>query len=709
MATIAVEHTFTGSTIKYSDPYDSSKTVLGKWIVQNTGVNDSDKYAGPFPVVCARPIEESASRACTYPHVIDVGNNTHWVFLAENSAAAVTRTIVLYRFNTATQVCSWRGVITLTYPTATAHTIRGLRVQRHLYTTGTVAVSGTAVTGTSTAWQTARYAVGGRIGFGSTDPNAITTWYYITAISSDTSITLSYSAGTISAGTAFVIEELRIITVTTNATTTNGGLYVAKGINYDDFVIGGTTVAAATTTDNVKAVYWLTDAATALNIAAGGIGLGTASDTSQIVYVINADAASTLRVYKYDIRVALSGLSAGKSTSAFLYRTGANTVPGTISQTNSSRLATLNHGPGAGTSCLYLATTTRILRCPESAIMDGSPSIVSDCLIENPTGGTNVMPAISYTSVEYAGTIDRLLIGGSATQRNYVASYQNFGEKLELNFGSSTNNQDQSLANPGSPTFPHFYLNNCAMWSEDGILYMLRTGITSPTNQLYILPFSADWNFAASTNGRLISKKILTPNCIKYKRFSAVDIDIIGSNSLGLPPECWRTFYRTNGIDDNTGNWTAMDAGGNLSSVSGAPAIQFMFEFRIIGPMSLSAKIYAFSVTYEDDSTDDHFRFSMDRSSSVNNLFVWKFVKGFGTNVPALAVKLYDAVTNTLLLKDFTTNGSYGVWQKSTDGCLTWSAYSSSDKSNETTYIRYAPTSLSYNVKIRSVLTSISD
>jgi hypothetical protein len=46
MAKRVVEHTFTGGTVMY-DAYDSSKTVLGDLIRQQTGALPTDKFAGP--------------------------------------------------------------------------------------------------------------------------------------------------------------------------------------------------------------------------------------------------------------------------------------------------------------------------------------------------------------------------------------------------------------------------------------------------------------------------------------------------------------------------------------------------------------------------------------------------------------------------------------------------------------------------------------
>jgi hypothetical protein len=65
---------------------------------------------------------------------------------------------------------------------------------------------------------------------------------------------------------------------------------------------------------------------------------------------------------------------------------------------------------------------------------------------------------------------------------------------------------------------------------------------------------------------------------------------------------------------------------------------------------------------------------------------------------------LYNAVTGDLLIDDSTVSPD-GTWEKTTDG-TTWSAYGTlSDKSNETTYIRYTPASLGDNIKVRAVLT----
>ena len=75
----------------------------------------------------------------------------------------------------------------------------------------------------------------------------------------------------------------------------------------------------------------------------------------------------------------------------------------------------------------------------------------------------------------------------------------------------------------------------------------------------------------------------------------------------------------------------------------------------------------------------------------------------FSSAVPTLRIRLYNAISGQLLVDDYTT-GTGGTWEKTTDG-TTWGSYNTTDKGNETTYIRYTPLSLYDNIKIRAVLT----
>ena len=130
MAKRAVDHVFTGITTPYTS-YDSTKTVLGDLIQQYTGSNATDKFAGPAKIGVARPAETSVSIPGIYPHIV-----------------------------------SWIN-------------------KEGYYSTGTISVSGTSVSGTGTDWLSDGVPIGARIGFGSTNSSEITTWYNILTIPSE--------------------------------------------------------------------------------------------------------------------------------------------------------------------------------------------------------------------------------------------------------------------------------------------------------------------------------------------------------------------------------------------------------------------------------------------------------------------------------------------------------------------------------------------
>lgn len=704
MSKNCVEHVFNGLTVVLPT-YDSTKTMIGDAIIQNSGASDLDSWVGPAPVGYARPQEVSTAYASAFPYVIDFSSTISWVFLADNTAAGATRRITLYTYNKSTQDFSWSGFITLTFPTATSHTIRAYRVARYLYTTGTVGVSGTAVTGSGTSWSTARYASGARIGFGSTNPTQISQWYVISSIDSNTGITLSSSAGTIASGTSYVIEELRIVVATTNATTTNGGLFLAKGINIMDFSGTGTTIAAAISTDNVKAVYWLKDASTITMTTAAGVGfLPAASDTQHDLYFLNSESSS-IRIFSFNLRAALT-VSSGASTNAFVLKTGVpSALTGVVSQTNNGRYANASHGPGSGVPSIYFVTTTRIYRAQISLIVDSSTNFIVDSMVEIPAGSTSTFAASgAMSSIEYSSEYDRFIITTNGSSKQYITSYNTNADPMDVCWGINDFQLDQSTMDPGA--IPHVQTASTAfsVWSEAGYMYICKNGSTAGTNILYCVPAKCHWDWASSTNQRVITPALATPNSTKYYRVYVNSQEWIGTANLGQNLEPIRVYARSSGISDNSGAWTLLPQNNSLSTIPVSSQIQFMIEYRICGGPMLPGRVYALTCVYEDFSTDSHFQPSAGLSSTTNNRFAWRFSTAFGGTVPTLRVRLYDATNNNLLVDDY-TNSPTGTFEKSTNGGSSWGSWNTTDKGNETTYLRYTPASIGTGITVRALLT----
>lgn len=707
MSKVAIEHLFTGDTVAYT-AYDHTKTVLGKHMTQRTGVNAADRHVGPTQIVLARPMEQSTAIPSIYPHAIDVSPTITWLFTADGAGAGTSRRISRFTYNKSSQTLDWNGFITLSGLT-TNHTIRGMRAIRETYSTGTVEVSGTTVTGTGTAWTDRKIAVGARIGFGSTNPNSIVSWNYITAIGSNTSITVQ-AGDTVSAGTPYVIEEIRILIATTASVNTNGGLFLAKGINADDFAPVGTVISlASATTDNLKALYWLADASTVTNTISAGIALDDfIDDDTHYVYVLNANTTTSASIFKYNIRAGLNSIASGKTTDAFMYKTGTQSVTGVISQTNNCRLATTQHGPGKDTSCMYFVTTTRAYRVPEHAITDGNSTFIADVMVEIPPGGSTTTSLTgSWGSIEYTADLDSFIITCGAAARMYLTKFSTIAGPLDFMFGVSTVQIDQSTSDSG--TTPHINVTGAthSVWIEDGIAYICKNGTTALLNFLYILPISMHWNTHVNSDAnRIITPALSTADATELYRVYLNEKQVFGSENFGVSPEPYKVYARTAGIEDNTGSWTKIDYSGDLTGISPGTHIQFMIEFRIAGHLCVPAALYGVTVVYEKFENDSHYQASMGNSSVIDKQFAWRFSTAFGGSVPDLRVRLYDAITNGLLLDD-NTDSPKGTFERSTDNGENWTAWNNTDKGNETTYLRYTPASLGDNIKVKALLTQL--
>ena len=746
-----------------------------------------------LPTSMTNITDNTGNVAHAYPYVHQWSENIFWIFVASIATAAATRTISFFEYNLSGNTTTYKGVITLQgTQIAGSKTVRGFRAYVYNTTGGTVSTSGlsTTLTGSGTAWQSDRIAAGARIGFGSNDATEISTWYTISSIASDTSLTLD-TAVDISAGTSYVIEEIRIFLAVTNATTQNGGLYIIKGLNYSTFALGGLSITESTTVDNIRASYLLKDFApstvtvtiaspgvftlnnhglrlneavfltttgalptgfvigttyfvTSTNLAANtftlsatyngaainssgsqsgthtlhsGMSTNTAglamdeptSATEHNIYLLNAEVSSTsVRFMKYNVKASLTPNSAAGATGALSARTSFNTLTGTITQFNNGRIFTVQHGTGSGIKSLYFTTTTRVVRTSVSLIVDNSLNILEEQMQEVPPGGQgNVVYTLtnSLYAVDYSSTLDRLLISTNAGRFGaYAAKFDtNTNNWYDKIFGINANRYKLSTTPSGTVdgVFPQAVQT---LWSEAGLFFVIPNSTTAGLNWLYIFPGGADGYFASYSNQRVITPKLATTNASNLYRAYVENADYLGNYQLGFPPEPFRFYFRTSGIDDNSGTWIEVPEGGDLSPYAASSHIQFMFELDTLGEVCVPTKIYSVTCIYDDSTTDVHYQPSIKYSDYVNKRFAWWFGTAWGSTVPTLRVRLYDAVTNNLLVDD-NTGSPTGTFEKSTDDGSTWGAYNTTDRANSTTYIRYTPASLGDNIKVKFLLT----
>ena len=722
MTTEVVEHVFTGAT---GTNYDSTRTTLGSLMVQNTGTTAKDVWAGPLPIVHAQTYDTVLASYIGRTYIIDGDNNCDWIFIGFNPTTGTTALaapiMCLYTYNRTTRKFTFVGYCSFTMPysgTQGVYPLVNFSVSRHLYTTGTVAVNGTGVTGMGSEWQSARIATGARIGFGSSDSNQITTWYEIGTISSDTSITLlgTMGVGIIPGGTPYVIDELRVCLCCSNPTTvTNAGLFLVKGMNIDVFSGFTKVIPASVSTDNVRAVYWLVETAGATTMQAGFAvpQLSPESNTNHKCFFLNANTTSNIKIYAFNIRASLT-VALGRSTSAYLFATGVSgTLPAAIAvYGNTHKFITCNHGPAAGQPSLYVVSASRIYRIPLNQICDGSTSFFAEGFLETPPGGAGTLIATaSFFSIDYIPEIDRFIIGTSAiAMRGYITKYLTNGDPLENCWGVTFSQLDRAGTLPDFTPTPTIY--GSIVRYSNGIMFLIRQPASSTPGVMYAIPF-VHWDYAATNGQRIITPAIDVSRVRSFVRAYTNATTYLGSDSYGSPTDPYRLYARISGIEDNSGTWTLIEDDGDLSIFNPldrrytnfAPTkIQFMFEFKTPYWTNIPARIHSVACVYEKFSTDLHFRPSAVHTNLLQSTFAWKFIEAFGSDVPELRVILFEESTDVIVTDDNTQNPQ-GVFEKSVDNGKTWSTWNNSDKQNDQTYIRYIAGALAANKKVRMVLT----
>jgi hypothetical protein len=678
MPKYAIEQAFNESMPVERVSYDPNKlNLLGKHLnVYNLGSSAEDKFLSPKLTRVLRFSDISGATGIgSGIHVLEYGEKMHYIFLATAPSAAVTRPFAVFTYNKETEEIGGGGLNIITFPTTTNHTTRGIRPSLQFYTVGTVQVTGSTVTGSGTSWVTDGICVGSRIGFGSTNSQEITTWYEIQQVDSETQITVLGSVGSLSGNTPYVIEDLRLAIVTTNATVVNGGMFLVKGLRLDSLT-GGITIPAATTVDNIRACYRLIDQSVNTFTLSCGVTSGEFNSWQQeYMYAINRSTTTALKFYKINIRAPLT-LTSGTAilSDNDMIITEDQIVSGGIIQLNSNgRYAVAQHGAGANRPSIYICCTNRVVRADVEDITSGSTSFLRDQMIESPPGGILNLPLTAgLLFADYSPTLDKFIISAytAPNGRIYVTDYKTDGSQMDLSMGLVWNSFD-SLSSTNVP-FPSLQAQARVIWAEDGILYMINYG-TSPTGQGYIYPaFAAHWSFIEETDNLAIAPKItLTGIPTRFNRVYVNDVAFLeAGNENDKTPEPYQVYYRTEGIDDNSGEWTLVPNGMNLRSVEPTNEIQFGIAFRTMGDICIPARITSLALIYEAaDALPDEYQWNLGDSNIIDGTFGFTQINVF-TEWPLIhTMRIFRADNNTLALEqtsDSTTLGEFEYWNGST-------------------------------------------
>jgi hypothetical protein len=676
---VAIEQVFDGSIpqVAIGGAYDSTKINRGKHTGQyNIGPNDVDKFIGPSPVGIINSGEISVSAAACLSSFFDpikINDDLFWIFGNDSSTAAATRKVYLYTFVPSTNTITFRGVIIMTFPLAGNTTTTGLKAVLTNYTTGTVGVSGTAVTGSGTVWNTG-LSVGSRIGFGSTNPDDITTWYQISAIGSDTSITLTSSGGTISAGTSYVIQDLMILTVGRNSSTPNNGstVYLVKGLRFETFTNPATTIPAATTVDKIRAVYGFGNQFPTNALGPCGIGVGDfVSWTEQNAFGNMQDTTTNSSRFQYvNFRQALTSLSGGVLANTISMTAGQ--VMTNIGFPNNNKIGSLP-SVYSGETCMFWYNQTNVYATKLSDILTNNNTVFYSLNItESVPGGLNTnATGGAINGVDILPSIDKVLVS-TVNGNIYITGL--VGGAFDRRISLSSLQQINPQRNLSLPIFPHLISSFASSFSSnDGWLFWnYTTGTTTTLSGFSVYPIVADLEYVSSVNNRIICPKInLVTTPMKFYRVLANHVKNIGDDLYGVTPDMYEIQYRTTGIDDDSGAWTDVPQNGDLSTVTPTSAIQFGFLFRTGGVASLPARILSLSFLYENqEGLPSQFRWNESDFNLYNSTFAWVQVQNFGTYiVSGLKIDIYRADTDALVLTQSstgTTNGNFQYWNGTT-------------------------------------------
>lgn len=508
-----------------------------------------------------------------------------------------------------------------------------------------------------------------------------------------------------------MIEELRFAFATSHSTSTNGGVFLIKGISYNDFT-NSTAVIAATNSNFGKAFYWLADAATVSNTSPCGLAVdgNKKIDFDGLTHSAYTIDTISSRAYYYNLG-ASNSISNGKMTltGSNIAVTNAQTITGPLVPFHNGKIVTTEHGSGASEKSLYFLSNTRVYRSDVNDITQVKPRWFKEVKVEIPPGGTNsTIPGTALNNIDYDTVSDRFLIlsNGSAGFRSYMTRFPNSGQRFDNIFNFDTNTTDLSTATSSYVSLPYNSASRPMLSKTiDGITHLMKQVAGTQSLTIYGVPISAHWEFTDRTKQVAISPVVYTPNNKSLLKMVINNIQYLGSGPYVTPINDIRSFFRTDGFDDNSGYWYSLGRDGDLSAFSDCKKIQFKFEFQMLGNCwGIPGRLLGFTVIYDDYDTQQNHQPST--FFSTNKSFAWRFSATFSTTLPNLRVRLFDAETNDLLVDDNTSNPK-GSFEKTTDGS-NWGSWDNLDKTNESTYIRYTPLSLYDGIKIRALLTTLT-
>jgi hypothetical protein len=548
----------------------------------------------------------------------------------------------------------------------------------NLVNNGTVSVSGTTVTGSSTTWNDQKLCVGYRIGFGSDTPQFVTDWYEIGAINSNTSITLTNTANSYPANTPYVIEELMIVSARFNGSDfTRGGLFVVKGLSYFDFTNEKITfIPAATTVDRIKASYYLDDSVNQSYWYPNFVCGPKVDNNTQYVYVasLQNNTSTSNHLLVFNLRADLTSLSSGSTTSAFISRSNTfATINAPPANTGKLTLATTISGAGKDIECLYLAIYGRNFRIPTKPLL---------------------VPNNNVIIYEYSGVFGNggYTVGGgwwSLRHQRYLPEEDMFygmeysyGQFCFYRYKPGLRDAIKLKRRYLSPhySYPHnklvYDIGYDHNWSLAPVTHIANGSIfihresTDQWNPVQVISYKADELFAKKYNAFVITPVISTYNARKLSKIILADNFCEGDDRYTKLPAEYNLYIRTEGIEDNSGVWIPLNRMHDLSDIKATDKCQFRFEFVMMAHSSIPRKIFNLDLLYETKNIiSPEFKWNLSDSSTLYNVVGFKQKELYKKDYvlyesePLVVIEAKDAISGNVIYTQISDDNTYGQFQ----------------------------------------------
>jgi hypothetical protein len=575
--------------------------------------------------------------------------------------------------------------------------------------------------------------------YGNHDINFATTPDYVSQV-----LTLNTSAGTLPPGTPYVIENLQFSCVSNV-----NGIGFIQGLSWDDFTVAGTTITlpALDYAALNKGFYRLNDKGYSESVkgyrAVNNLSGWTDSrilpkQNEDITHLyVRGSGNNFVQLNLKDSQLRIHGNNGTQASIAF--NTATQVIsPNSLGISNFTSgkftIGTMQTGSASGSYSIFADRIS-----PAGIVQINANELLNEVtppstqMEEIPPGSSLTIPTAGNVGrVYYMSTIDRLIVlNASATAKSYITNYRTnlqfptlastlygrdtfnqlaIDNSYDLAFLGNFNQLQGNTANSNAPRYPDTLGTGFFGAVENGVLHLCRP-LNTIQNNMYAMPLECEATYVDFSKNAFYTPKFSLSNIVSITGLHINSLKQYGNPPFNLPPEPIVTYYRTTGIDDDSGSWKLYNTVDELNQdiacegVLDNLEIQFRFSYRVAGNTCLPNRIYGFTLVYEDDRTDSHYTPSVAKSDLTNRIFAWQQVEPWYGNIPELKIRLYNAANNKIVYYDTTATNASGTWQYSTDGTI-WLAW---DNTADTigNYIRYVADFIPSGIKLRVGLNKI--